>query len=75
MDIYFILWVIIQYYLIWLLTHIHFCPSSSFFMLRSNLLKKCASGHITPLLKILHCLPFALGMKSKNPEHDLHGSE
>ena len=36
--------------------------------------KKCVSGHITPLLIILHCLPFALGMKSSNLEHDLHGS-
>lgn len=37
-------------------------------------IKKCVSGHITPLLIILHCLPFALGMKSSNLEHDLQGS-
>ena len=40
MNIYFLLWVTVKYCLIWLLTNIHFCPSSPFSLLHNDLFKK-----------------------------------
>ena len=46
MNIYFLLWVTVKYCLIWLLTNIHFCPSSPFSLLHNDLFKKvCIWSH------------------------------